>query len=89
MEYTKESQFEEGNDTKTYIPKSFNISHAVSCFYKTYSLRFGLVLDQTIGSTENFCALARVSVQGVVSLGGPFATFCLEFYLYKVKKNMF
>jgi hypothetical protein len=30
----------------------------------------------------------RVSVQGVVSLGGHFATFCREFDFYEVKNNI-
>ena len=30
--------------------------------------------------------LSRVSVQGVVSLGGHFATLCREFDFYEVKK---
>ena len=32
--------------------------------------------------------LIRVSVQGVESLGGHFATLCREFDFYEVKKNI-
>ena len=32
--------------------------------------------------------LTRVSVQGVESLGGHFATLCQEFDFYEVKKNI-
>jgi hypothetical protein len=36
----------------------------------------------------NSGGLLRVSVQGVESLGGHFATLCLEFDFYEVKKNI-
>ena len=34
------------------------------------------------------CFGLRVTVQGVVSLGGHFATLCREFDFYEVKKNI-
>ena len=34
------------------------------------------------------CIAIRVSVQGVKSLGGHFATLCREFDFYEVKKNI-
>ena len=36
----------------------------------------------------NVTGLARVSVQGVKSLGGHFVCLCWEFDFYEVKKNI-
>ena len=40
-------------------------------------------------SKQIFSILTRVSVQGVASLGGHFATLCREFDFYEVKKNIY
>ena len=41
-----------------------------------------------VKSIINNCKI-RVSVQGVESLGGHFATLCREFDFYEVKKNYY
>ena len=46
------------------------------------------LLDSNQGNQTLCCAMARVSVQGVKSLGGHFACLCRGFQFYEVKKKL-
>ena len=46
-------------------------------------------MAKTVKTFKVECLLFRVSVQGVVSVGGHFATLCREFDFYEVKKHIF
>ena len=47
-----------------------------------------LKVAKTVKTFKVECLLFRVSVQGVVSVGGHFATLCREFDFYEVKENI-